>query len=125
MNYTLKGAGAQPDPNLETFTATAGTFKVLAESPKGVAIVNRLTSVAGVNRLIGSVAAAPSRPPVAAVEHLLTDAVGPSGFDDETKRFIGRIIRQIIEALGGAWVRSGVRINIDGSAFSKGSIYRF
>jgi hypothetical protein len=124
LNYLYHPAVMQPDPNLSDFVPDVGSFKELAGTEKGRAIINVLISIAGVNRIVGSVASAPSRPPVVAVEHALTYQIGCDAFDDETKRFIGRMIRKIVEHLGGRWVRSGVKITVQ-STFSKGSIYSF
>jgi hypothetical protein len=124
LKYVYYPAVMQPDPNLESFVPDVGSFKTLAESPKGRTIIDVLTSVAGVNLLLGSILAAPSRPPVVAVERVLTHHLSEDAFDDDTKRFIGRLIRKIVEHLGGRWVRKGVKITVP-STFSKGSIYSF
>lgn len=124
VNYTYHPAVMRPDPNLSDFVPDVGSFKELARTEKGRTIIEVLISIAAVNRIIGSVAAAPSRPPVVAVEHALAYHMGADTFDDDTKRFVGRMIRKIIEHLGGRWVRSGVKITVP-STFSKGSIYSF
>lgn len=124
LNYLYHPAFMQPDPNLSDFLPDVGSFKELAGTEKGQTIISVLISIAGVNRIIGSVAAAPTRPPVVAIEHALIHHIGTDAFDDDTKRFIGRMIRKIVEHLGGRWVRSGVKITVP-STFSKGSIYSF
>ena len=124
VHYKYVPAVMQPDPNLAAFVPDVGSFKALANTSKGRIIVDVLTSTVGVNLIIGSVAAAPSRPPVVAVERVLAHHIGETSFDDDTKRFIGRLIRKVVEHLGGRWVRSGVKITVP-STFSKGSIYSF
>ncbi|HEY1605228.1 MAG TPA: hypothetical protein VGF77_06485 [Allosphingosinicella sp.] len=124
LSYDYYPVVMQPDPNLSSFIPDVGSFTALAGSPKGRTIIEVLTSVAGVNLLLGSILAAPSRPPVVAVERVLTFRLPENAFDDDTKRFIGRLIRKIVEHLGGRWVRKGVKITVP-STFSKGSIYSF
>ena len=124
LNYIYYPAVMQPDPNLKSFVPDVGSFKALAESAKGRTIIEVLTSICGVNLLLGSILAAPSRPPMVAVERALAHHLEEDVFDDDTKRFIGRLIRKIVEHLGGHWVRKGVKITVP-STFSKGSIYAF
>ena len=124
-------AGRQPytailarDPNLAGFEPDYGNFANVGSPEFRTQITAILTSVEAVNRIIGSVSAAPTRPPVAAIEQLLADHGGDTAFDKEPKKMVGRLIRQIVEHLGGQFVRRGVPINV-ASRFKKGSIYRF
>jgi hypothetical protein len=112
------------DPNLAGFEPDYGNFANVGSPEFRSHITAVLTSVEAVNRIIGSVSAAPSRPPVAAIEQLLVDHGGETAFDKEPKKMIGRLIRQIIEHLGGSFVRRGVPLNV-ASRFKKGSIYTF
>lgn len=112
------------DPNLEGFTPDFGNFANVGTPEFRAQIALILTSVEAVNRIIGAVSAAPTRPPVAAIEQLLADHGGETAFDKEPKKMVGRLIRQIVEHLGGSFVRRGVPINV-ASRFKKGSIYRF
>ncbi|HEV2364406.1 MAG TPA: hypothetical protein VGS12_09460 [Caulobacteraceae bacterium] len=75
-----------------------------------------------VNAVITHVLVRPDVPPVVAVEHILAALVGDEAFSDDAKQFTGWRIRQIVEFLGGRWVRAGVRVR--GSRFRTGSIYR-
>lgn len=124
-------AGRQPytatltrDPNLAGFEPDYGNFANVGSPEFRSHITAVLTSVEAVNRIIGSVSAAPTRPPVTAIEQLLVDHGGETAFDKEQKKMVGRLIRQIIEHLGGQFVRRGVPLNV-ASRFKKGSIYRF
>ena len=112
------------DPNLAGFEPDYGNFANVGSPEFRTQITAILTSVEAVNRIIGSVSAAPTRPPVAAIEQLLADHGGDTAFDKEPKKMVGRLIRQIVEHLGGQFVRRGVPINV-ASRFKKGSIYRF
>lgn len=40
------------------------------------------------------------------------------------KKYAGRLVRYIVEHLGGGWVRRGVKITV-ASRYSSGSIYTF
>lgn len=112
------------DTNLADLKPNFGSFAKLGSEEFRQSVWATLVSVPAVNRIIGSVSAAPSRPPVKAVECLLLEYIGEPAFDDEAKKMIGRLMRQIIEHLGGSFVRRGVPLNVD-SRFKKGSIYRF
>ncbi len=111
------------DPNLIGFEPDYGNFANVGSPEFRAQITAVLTSAEAVNRIIGSVSAAPSRPPVAAIEQLLVDHGGETAFDKEPKKMVGRLIRQIIEHLGGQFVRRGVPVTV-ASRFKKGSIYK-
>jgi hypothetical protein len=83
-----------------------------------------LTSRLGVGVLMGAVIAAPSRPPVIATEPFIAKLVGDAAFTDDMKKYTGRVVRQIIEHLGGAFVRRGVKVTVE-SRYGSGSIYTF
>lgn len=112
------------DPNLAGFEPDYGNFAKVGTPEFRDKIAEILTSIEAVNRIIGSVSAAPTRPPVAAIEQLLVDHGGETAFEKEAKKMIGRLIRQIVEHLGGSFVRRGVPLNV-ASRFKKGSIYKF
>lgn len=112
------------DPNLAGFEPDYGNFAKVGTPEFREQIAAILTSVEAVNRIIGSVSAAPTRPPVAAIEQLLVDHGGETAFEKEAKKMTGRLIRQIVEHLGGSFVRRGVPLNV-ASRFKKGSIYKF
>ena len=112
------------DSNLKDLQPNFGSFANLGTDEFRQSIWATLVSVQAVNRVIGSVSAAPSRPPVKAVESLLLEYVGEPAFADEAKKMVGRLMRQIIEYLGGNFVRRGVPLNVE-SRFTKGSIYKF
>ena len=112
------------DPNLTGFTPDLGQYLNVHSPADTKTLISVLTSIEGVNRLIGSISSAPTRPPVVAIEALVFDALGKQAFVDESKKLIGRIVRQIVEHLGGKWVRRGVKTNVP-SRFNRGSIYSF
>lgn len=122
--YALDTVSRQRDPNLRGLIFDHGSFATLAATQAGQAIESILVSRAAVAALVGAISAAPSRPPQPAVEQFLADEVGDAAFEKEAKKLIGRMIRQIVEHLGGRWVRRGVPVTVK-SRFSKGSIYAF
>jgi hypothetical protein len=71
--------------------------------------------------LLAHVVTKPEVPAVVAVEHVLAKLVGEEAFTDDMKQYTGWRVRQIIEFLGGGWVRAGVRVR--GSRYKTGSIY--
>ena len=122
--YKLDSAARQRDPNLQGLTFDHGSFTSLAATAAGQAIEATLVSRAAVAALVGAISAAPSRPPQPAIEQHLADEVGNEAFGDEAKKMTGRMIRQIVEHLGGRRVRRGVPVTVK-SKFTKGSIYTF
>lgn len=124
MSFDLDDVALERDPNLADFTFDAGNFRTIWEAPTGQAIQRMLTSRFGVAALIGAVSAAPSRPPVTATEYQLYRITGPDAFDDQHKQMTGRLIRQIIEHVGGSFVRSRVKVTFK-SRYKSGSIYTF
>ncbi|MEG3153459.1 hypothetical protein [Sphingomonas sp. RB1R13] len=101
-----------------------GSHIAAHDSETGQAIHDFLTSRLGVAVLMGAVIAAPSRPPVIATEPFIAKLVGDAGFTDEMKKYTGRVVRQIVEHLGGKWVRRGVKVTVT-SRYGSGSIYTF
>jgi hypothetical protein len=122
--YLLDTTSLQPDPNLSDLVFSAGSHTPAYESPTGQVIYRFLTSRLGVGVLMGAVIAAPSRPPVIATEPFIANLVGTAAFTDDMKKYTGRVVRQIIEHLGGAFVRRGVKVTVD-SRYGSGSIYTF
>jgi hypothetical protein len=122
--YLLDTTSLQPDPNLSDLVFSAGSHTPAYESPTGQVIYRFLTSRLGVGVLMGAVIAAPSRPPVIATEPFIAKLVGDAAFTDDMKKYTGRVVRQIIEHLGGAFVRRGVKVTVE-SRYGSGSIYTF
>lgn len=122
--YLLDAISLQTDPNMSNLFFNAGSHAPARDSQTGQAIYDILTSRLGVAVLVGSVIAAPSRPPVIATEPFVAKIVGDAAFTDEMKKYTGRIVRQIIEHLGGQWVRRGVKVTVE-SRYGSGSIYSF
>lgn len=114
----------QLDPNMADFWFYPRSHMSADASPVGQVIHDFLTSRLGVALLIGAVLAAPTRPPVVAVEPFLSNHVGHAAFTDEMKKYTGRVIRQIVEHLGGCFVRRAVKITVP-SRYGSGSIYSF
>lgn len=122
--YLLDTTSLQPDPNLSDLVFSAGSHTPAYESSTGQLIYRFLTSRLGVGVLLGAVIAAPSRPPVIATEPFIAKLVGDAAFTDDMKKYTGRAVRQIIEHVGGSFVRRGVKVTVD-SRYGSGSIYTF
>jgi len=123
-HYVPDAVALQRDPNLSAFTFDPGAHQAAFESNTGQAIFNCVCSRAGVAALVGAIGAASSRPPVVGLEHILFQIVGEAAFANEQKKLTGRIVRYIVEHLGGRWVRSRVKVNV-ASRYYSGSIYSF
>lgn len=122
--YTIDSVSLQLDPNMSDLFFYPGSHTAAHESETGHATRDFLTSRLGVAVLMGAVIAAPSRPPVIATEPFLAKLVGDAAFTDEMKKYSGRVVRQIIEHLGGQFVRRGVKVTVP-SRYGSGSIYTF
>ncbi|MFZ3583569.1 hypothetical protein ACOI1H_15550 [Loktanella sp. DJP18] len=123
-DYTLDNTALQPDPNLTGMTFSAGSHGGAFSSETGQEIYRLLTSRFGVAVLIGAIVSAPSRPPVIATEPWVHRMVGDAGFTDEMKQYTGKLVRVIVEHIGGRWLRKGQKVTVD-SRYSSGSIYTF
>lgn len=123
-NYRPDRISLSRDPNLDGFTFDPGSHGNAYGTPIGQGIYELLTSRLGVAVLMGAVIAAPSRPPVIATEPFVLQHVGSAGFTDEMKKYTGRLVRYIVEHLGGRWVRRGVKVTVV-SEYGSGSIYTF
>ena len=124
LDFHLDAIHLEKDVNLATFVFDPGHFKSIYEAETGQQIERAITSRIGVALLIGAICAAPSRPAVTATEWLLARQCNGEAFEDEHKKMTGRMIRQIVEHIGGAYVRRGIKINIP-SQYGSGAIYRF
>ncbi len=123
--YGLDKTSLEIDPALFEWSFWCGTSSIAAyESETGTLIRNFLTSRTGVAVLMGAIIAAPSRPPIVAAEPFIAVLAGDAAFTDEMKKYTGRLLRQIVEGLGGRWVRRGVKVNVP-SRYGTGSIYSF
>lgn len=122
--FVLDQLMRQPDPNMADLFFYPRSHTTAHESPTGQMIHDFLTSRLGVAVLIGAVLSAPTRPPVVAAEPFLAKLIGSEAFTVEMKKYTGRVVRQIIEHLGGALVRRGVKITVP-SHYGSGSIYSF
>ena len=123
-NYHLDATVLETDPNLRDMNFSVGSHGAAHDSAIGQEIFRLLTSRFGVAVLMGAVVAAPSRPPLIATEPWVHRFVGDEGFTDEMKKYTGRLVRIIIEYLGGRWVRRAVKVTVD-SRYGSGSIYTF
>lgn len=74
-----------------------------------------------VDALLTHVMVQPEVPAVVGIEQILAHYIGNAAFTDDMKQYTGWRVRQIIEFLGGQWVRAGVRVR--GSRYKTGSIY--
>lgn len=125
-NLVLDTTSLSTDPSLENLNFDAGSHNSAFETETGTAIYNALTSRAGVAMLVGAVASAPSRPPVVGIEPLLVSEIGEAAFSDEMKRLTGRIVRYIIEHIGGNYESRGIKVTKAlGSHYRSGSTYSF
>ena len=124
--YVLDEISLQPDPNLAGLASSfvAGSHASAHASEVGQRIYALLTSRFGASVLVGAVLAAPSRPPVIATEPFVHRIVGDAGFTDEMKKYSGRVVRYVIQELGGRWVRRGIKVTVE-SRYASGSIYTF
>ncbi|HEY5711740.1 MAG TPA: hypothetical protein VIT38_07580 [Allosphingosinicella sp.] len=116
----------QPCPALQTaafakfISASSDKFGT-GSSPTSAKIFATLRLNASVCALLTHVAVSPGVPAVVAIESILAVVVGEEAFDDDMKQYTGWRVRQIIEFLGGSWVRAGVRIRA--SRYKTGSTY--
>ena len=117
----------KPHSRLTNFSVdykNLGPSVTLAKGAAGQSLIKTLLSHDAICALIAVIDAAPSRPPHPALERYLSAGVGPAYSDDAMKVLCGRVVRQIVEELGGVWVRSGVPVKVT-SKFANGSIYRW
>lgn len=125
-NYNPDRIALERDPNLVDLVFDAGSHSTAFETVVGQRIFDLLTSRLGVAMLIGAVCSAQSRPPVVGTEPLLASQIGEDAFTDPMKRLTGRIVRYIIEHIGGAYQSRGVKVTEDlGSHYKSGSTYSF
>jgi hypothetical protein len=127
-NYTPDRVALERDPNLKDFDEhfDAGAHSPAFETEVGQHIYDLLTSRIGVAMLIGAVCSASSRPPVVGTEPLLASQIGEDAFADDKKRLTGRIIRYIIEYIGGRYETRGIKVTKAlNSHYSSGAIYSF
>lgn len=122
--YSLDAISLQLDPSMSDLFFYPGSHTAAHESEAGQKVLEFLTSRLGVAVLMGAVIAAPSRPPVIATEPFIATLVGDAAFTDEMKKYTGRVVRQIVEHLGGKFVRRGVKVTVP-SRYGSGSIYTF
>jgi hypothetical protein len=125
-NYTPDRVALERDPNLANFQFDAGAHTPAFETEVGQRIFDLLTSRIGVAMLIGAVGSASSRPPVVGTEPLLASQIGEEAFADDKKRLTGRIVRYIIEYIGGKYETRGVKVTKTlKSNYASGAIYSF
>jgi len=121
-NYALDARALERDPNLTDLHFEPGTHAPAFSQETGRKIYDLASSRFGVALLIGAVTSAPSRPPVVALEPLLLSEIGPAAFTDEMKKLTGRIVRFVIEHIGGRWERRGIKVSRN-SRYKSGSVY--
>ncbi len=124
--FAVDSIALQRDPNLVDLHFEAGAHSPAFESDTGQRVYDLLTSRIGVAMLLGAVCSASSRPPVVGTEPLLASQIGEAAFQDAIKRLTGRIVRYIIEHLGGTYETRGVKVTQAlNSHYSSGSTYSF
>jgi hypothetical protein len=101
----------------------AGNLAPTYDTREGARLLELLTSVHGVCAVLGAVSAAPTKPPMPAIEGMIRDQLGGDILRrHDIKQLTGRALKQIIEYLGGKWEGRGTPITVT-SAFTKGSTY--
>jgi len=113
-------------PDLSNFTIDfdrLGPSAPLARTALGQRVIECITNANAVVAVIGAIDAASTRPPLPALDRYLLNDIGVEAARDDVKILTGRIVRQIVEHLGGEHVRTGVEIT-EASIFTTGSIYR-
>lgn len=123
-HFSLDAVALERDPNLAALAFDPGLHKAAFNSDVGQKVYALITSRFGVASLIAAITVSPSSPPVVAVEPLLFDQVGPEAFSDDLKKLAGRVVRFVIEHLGGRWEGRGVRVTT-ASRYKSGSVYSF
>ncbi len=123
-NFNPDESSLAPDPNLAGLEFHPGSHAQAFKGPVGQHVYMLITSRFGVAAIIGAVVSAPSRPPVVALEPLLLSEIGEAAFTDEMKKLTGRIVRFVVEYLGGRWVRRGIKVSVN-SRYRSGSVYSF
>ena len=99
-----------------------GPLAAFARSALGQQVIEVILSRDAVTALVGAIDAAPARPPQPALDRYLLPVIGLAALDDNVKMLSGRVIRQLVEFLGGQHQRKGVPITV-ASVFANGSIY--
>lgn len=122
--FALDQTAQRSDPNLASLFFYPRSHATAFASVTGRTIHDFIISRTGIALLTGAVLAAPSRPPVVALEPFLAALLGDAAFTDEMKKYTGRLVRQVIEHLGGSFVRRSVKITVP-SRYGSGSIYSF
>lgn len=125
-HFFLDHVALERDPNLFELQFEPGIHRSVFETRLGQQAFELITSRVGVALLVGAICSAPSRPPIVAIEHLLAHRLGDEAFSDPMKQLIGRIVRYVIEHIGGEYQTRGVKISEElPSRFKKGSTYTF
>ena len=79
----------------------AGNLAPVHETTEGARLLELLTSVHGICAVVGAISAAPTKPPMPAVEGIIRDQLGVDVLRrHDIKQLTGRALRQIIEYLG-------------------------
>lgn len=99
----------------------AGRSGPLARSAEGERLIEVLTSRDAVCAVVGAIDAYPNASPLPALHRYLLGHLGIVAADDEMKILAGRVLRQVIEHLGGTHVRSE-EIEV-GGIFTSGAVY--
>ena len=125
-HFSVDLIALQRDPNLADMQFAPGSHAPAFQSETGQHIYDLLTSRIGVAMLVGAVCSASSRPPVVGTEPLLASQIGEPAFEDAMKRLTGRIVRYVIEHLGGKYETRGVKVTQTlHSHYASGSTYSF
>jgi hypothetical protein len=114
-----------PHPELANFqldeSKLAGRSGPLARSVEGQRLLEILKSRDAVCAVIGAIDADPDASPLPALHRYLVWHLGMIAADDEMKILAGRILRQIVEHLGGT--HHPPKVIAVGGIFTSGSVY--
>ncbi len=99
-----------------------GPSAPFARTPEGRSVIDVVLSTGAVDAVLGAIDSSPARPPHPALDRHLLPVIGSAALDDGVKILCGRVVRQLVEHLGGRHVRKGVSITV-ASVFANGSIY--
>lgn len=99
-----------------------GPSASFARSALGQQLIEVILSRDAATAIVGAIDAAPARPPQPALDRYLLPTIGLAALDDNVKILAGRVIRQVVEHLGGEHKKKGVPVTV-ASVFANGSIY--